>query len=106
VVAVSGPWPGRLALVATLGVLGGWAGLLAGVAVAVYDTVRSPTPRELLIGSLVLLSAVPLAVLARGLPTRATLGPDLAAGNPAAHLLAGLGLTLLVLGVLRQVRSP
>jgi hypothetical protein len=53
----------------------------------------------------VLLAAVPLAVLVRGLPTRATLGPDLAAGNPAAHLLAGTGLALLVLGVLRDVRA-
>jgi hypothetical protein len=102
---MSGPWPGRLALVATLGLLGGRAGLLAGVAVAAFDAVRSPSPRELLTGSLVLLAAVPLAVLVRGLPTTETLGPDLAAGNPAAHLLAGTGLALLVLGVLREVRS-
>ena len=86
-----GPWPGRLALVAVLGLLG--------------EAVRSPSPRELLAGSVVLLAAVPLAVLVRGLPTRATLGPDLAAGNPAAHLLAGTGLALLVLGVLRDVRA-
>ena len=103
---MSGAWPGRLALVATLGLLGGRAGLLVGMAVAVYDAVRSPPPRELLGGSVVLLAAVPLAVLVRGLPTRATLGPDLAAGNPAAHLLAGAGLALLVLGVLRETRSP
>jgi hypothetical protein len=105
VVAVSGPWPGRLALVAVLGLLGGRAGLVVGLALVVYDAVRSPSPRELLGGSVVLLAAVPLAVLARGLPTRATLGPDLAAGNPAAHLLAGTGLALLVLGVLRDVRA-
>ena len=36
--------------------------------------------------------------------TRATLGPDVAAGNLVAHVLAGLGLALLVLGVLRDVR--
>ena len=103
---MSGTWPGRLALVATFGLLGGRAGLLVGVAVAVYDAVRSPRPRELLLASVVLLAAVPLAVLVRGLPSRATLGPDLAAGNPAAHLLAGAGLALLVLGVLRETRSP
>jgi hypothetical protein len=40
-----------------------------------------------------------------GLPTRATLGPDLAVGNPVAHVLAGTGLALLVLGVLRDVRA-
>jgi hypothetical protein len=105
VVAVRGPWPGRLALVAVLGLLGGRAGLLVGLALATYEAVRSPSPRELLAGSVVLLAAVPLAVLVRGLPTRATLGPDLAAGNPAAHLLAGTGLALLVLGVLRDVRA-
>ena len=76
-----------------------------GRVLAVYDAVRSPTPRELLAGSVLLLAAVPLAVLVRGLPTRATLGPDLAAGNPAAHVLAGTGLALLVLGVLRDVRA-
>ena len=100
-----GPWAGRLALVAVLGLFGGRAGLLVGLALAAYDAVRSPSPRELLVGSVVLLAAVPLAVLVRGLPTRATLGPDLAAGNPAAHLLAGTGLVLLVLGVLRDVRA-
>jgi hypothetical protein len=100
-----GPWAGRLALVAVLGLLGGPAGLLVGLALAVYDAVRSPSPRELLAGSVLLLAAVPLAVLVRGLPSRATLGPDLAAGNPAAHLLAGTGLALLVLGVLRDVRA-
>jgi hypothetical protein len=100
-----GPWPGRLGLVALLGLLGGRAGLLVGLALVVYDAARSPSPRELLAGSLALLAAVPLAVLVQGLPTRATLGPDLAAGNPAAHLLAGTGLALLVLGVLRDVRD-
>jgi hypothetical protein len=101
---MSGSWPGRLALVALLWLLGGRAGLLAGLALVVYDAVRSPSPRELLVGSVVLLAAVPLAVLVRGLPTRATLGPDVAAGNLVAHVLAGLGLALLVLGVLRDVR--
>jgi hypothetical protein len=105
VVALRGPWPGRLGLVALLWLLGGWAGLLVGLALAGYDAVRSPAPRELLVGSVVLLAAVPLAVLVRGLPTRATLGPEVAAGNPAAHVLAGAGLALLVLGVLRDVRA-
>lgn len=101
---MSGPWPGRLGLVALLWLLGGRAGLLVGLALVVYDAVRSPSPRELLVGSVVLLAAVPLAVLVRGLPTRAALGPDVAAGNLVAHVLAGLGLALLVLGVLRDVR--
>jgi hypothetical protein len=101
----SGPWPGRLGLVALLGLLGGWIGLVVGLALVVYDAVRSPSPRELLGGSVLLLAALPLVVLTRGLPTRATLGPEVAAGNPVAHVLAGTGLALLVLGVLRDVRA-
>jgi len=92
-------------MAALLGLLGGRVGLLVGLALVVYDAVRSPSPRELLLGSVVLLAAVPLAVLVRGLPTRTTLGPDLAAGNPVAHVFAGAGLALLVLGVLRDVRA-
>ncbi|HTE67374.1 MAG TPA: hypothetical protein VK942_01235 [Actinomycetes bacterium] len=102
---MSGPWAGRLLLVVLLWLLGGRVGLLVGAAIAVCDAVRSPAPRELLWGSLALFAAVPLAVLVRGLPSTATLGPDLAAGNPAAHLLAGTALALLVLGVLREVRA-
>ncbi|HEV8423804.1 MAG TPA: hypothetical protein VGS14_01245 [Actinomycetes bacterium] len=102
---MSGPWAGRLLLVVLLWLLGGRVGLLVGAVIAVGDAVRSPAPRELLWGSLALFAAVPLAMLVRGLPTRATLGPDLAAGNPAAHLLAGTALALLVLGVLREVRA-
>jgi hypothetical protein len=102
---MSRPWAGRLLLVVLLWLLGGWVGLLVGAAIAVGDAVRSPAPRELLWGSLALFAAVPLAVLGRGLPTTATLGPDLAAGNLAAHLLAGTALALLVLGVLREVRA-
>jgi len=104
---VSGPprgaWAGRTLLVALLWMLGGRVGLLVGVAIAGYDAVRSPRPRELLWGSLALFTLTPLAVLARGLPTRATLGPEIALGNRAAHYLAGAALALLVLGVLREV---
>ncbi len=98
-----GAWAGRTLLVVLLWMLGGGGGLLVGVAIAAYDAVRSPRPRELLWGSLALFTLTPLAVLARGLPTRATLGPDVAFGNRVAHYLAGAALVLLVLGVLREV---
>ena len=100
-----GAWAGRTLLVALLWMLGGRVGLLVGVAIAGYDAVRSPRPRELLWGSLALFALTPLVVLARGLPDRATLGPDIAAGNLAAHYLAGTALALLVLGVVREVRA-
>jgi hypothetical protein len=95
-----------LLLVAVLWLLGGWAGLVAGVALAAWDRFRAPTPRQLLRLSLVLFGLVPLAVLARGLPTPATVSPDFASGNPVAHGLAGAALALLVLGILRDVRPP
>ena len=98
-------WPERVLLVALLWALGGRVGVLLGAAIAGYDAVRSPRPRELLWGSLALFALTPLVVLARGLPDRATLGPDIAAGNLAAHYLAGTALALLVLGVVREVRA-
>jgi len=93
-------------LVAVLWLLGGWAGLLAGVAVVAWDRLRTPSPQQLLRVSLVLFGLVPLAVLAKGLPTPATVGPGFASGNPVAHGLAGAALVLLVLGILRDVRPP
>jgi hypothetical protein len=100
---------GRLAawagLLAVLWFLGGRGGLAVGAAIVVWDLLLAPAPRVLLLGSLLAFVAVPLAVLARGLPSRATLGPDFAAGSLLPHLLAGAGLALLVLGTLRSVRA-
>ena len=102
---LAGAWAERALLVALLWALGGWVGLLLGAAIAGYDAARLPRPRELLLGSLALFALTPLVVLARGLPDRATIGPDIATSNLAAHYLAGTALALLVLGVLREVRA-
>jgi hypothetical protein len=102
---LAGAWVERALLVVLLWALGGWVGLLLGAAIAGYDAARLPRPRELLVGSLALFALTPLAVLARGLPGRATIGPDIATGNLVAHYLAGTALALLVLGVLREVRA-
>jgi hypothetical protein len=102
---LAGAWVERALLVVLLWALGGWVGLLLGAVIAGYDAARLPRPRELLVGSLILFALTPLAVLARGLPDRATIGPDIATGNLAAHYLAGTALALLVLGVLRDVRA-
>jgi|Tabmets5t2r1_1033131.scaffolds.fasta_scaffold29625_2 hypothetical protein len=102
---LTGAWAERALLVLLLWALGGWVGLLLGAAIAGYDAARLPRPRELLVGSLALFALTPLAVLARGLPDGATIGPDIATGNLAAHYLAGTALALLVLGVLRDVRD-
>jgi hypothetical protein len=95
-------WAGVLAV---LWFLGGRGGLAVGAAIVVWDLLLAPAPKVLLLGSLLAFVAVPVAVLARGLPTRATLSPDFAAGSLLPHLLAGAGLALLVLGTLRSVRA-
>jgi len=92
-------------MVVLLWLLGGLAGLLLGVVIVVLELPHPLAPRRLLIAALLLLLALPLVVLARGLPTRATLSADFAAGSLLPHLLAGVAVTLLVLGVLRDVRA-
>ena len=96
---------GRVLLVGVLWLLGGGIGLVAGAAFVVYDLVSRPTPRDLLVIAVLLLGLVPLVVLARGLPAAGTVGPGIVEGNLVAHHLAGAGLALLVVGVLREVRA-
>lgn len=92
-------------LVAILWLLGGAVGLVVGAAFVVYDLVRAPAPRDLQVIAILLLGLVPLVVLARGLPPAAAIGTDFVQGNLVAHHLAGAGLALLVVGVLREVRA-
>jgi hypothetical protein len=98
-------WLARVALVALLWLLGGRAGLLLGAGIVVVELARPLPPRLLLAAALLLLGAVPLVVLVRGLPSRATLGPEIASGSLVPHVMAGTALALLVLGVLRDVRE-
>jgi hypothetical protein len=92
-------------LVAALWLFGGAVGLVVGAAFVVYDLVRQPAPRDLQVIAILLLGLVPLVVLARGLPAAAAIGTDFVQGNLVAHHLAGAGLALLVVGVLREVRA-
>jgi hypothetical protein len=96
---------GRVLLVGVLWLLGGGIGLVAGAAFVVYDLVSRPTPRDLLVIAVLLFGLVPLVVLARGLPASEAVGPGVVEGNLVAHYLAGAGLALLVVGVLREVRA-
>ena len=96
---------GRTLLLGVLWLLGGGVGLLAGAAFVVYDLVSRPAPRDLLVIAVLLLGLVPLVVLARGLPAAGAVGPGFVEGNLVAHYLAGAGLALLVVGVLRDVRG-
>ena len=95
----------RVLLVGALWLLGGRIGLVAGAAFVVYDLVSRPAPRDLLVLAVLLLGLVPLVVLARGLPAVREVGPGFAEGSLVAHYLAGAGLALLVIGVLRDVRG-
>jgi hypothetical protein len=95
----------RALLVGALWLLGGGIGLVAGVAFVVYDLVSRPAPRDLLVLAVLLLGLAPLVVLARGLPAAAAVGPGFVEGKLVAHYLAGAGLALLVIGVLRDVRA-
>jgi hypothetical protein len=95
----------RALLVGALWLLGGGIGLVAGVAFVVYDLVSRPAPRDLLVIAVLLLGLAPLVVLARGLPAAAAVGPGFVEGNLVAHYLAGAGLALLVIGILRDVRA-
>ena len=95
----------RALLVGVLWLLGGGVGLVAGAAFVVYDLVSRPAPRDLLVIAVLLLGLVPLVVLARGLPAAQAVGPGFVEGNLVAHYLAGAGLALLAVGVLRDVRD-
>jgi hypothetical protein len=94
---------GRALLVGALWLVGGRVGLVAGAAFVVYDLVSRPAPRDLLVLAVLLLALVPLVVLARGLPAAGAVGSGFVEGNLVAHYLAGAGLALLVVGVLREV---
>jgi arabinofuranan 3-O-arabinosyltransferase len=90
-------------LVALLWFLGGWVGVLVGLAIAAWDRLRRPTAADLLRAALAGFCLVPLAVVVRGLPRPSTVTPLFAASNLVAHYLAGAALALLVLGILRDV---
>jgi hypothetical protein len=96
---------GWLGLAGVLTLLGGRAGFALALAIVVCDLLFAPAPRALLLVALVALVAVPVVVLVQGLPSPATLSPEFAARSQLPHLLAGTGLALAVLGILRDVRA-
>ncbi len=102
---IRGAAGGWLALGAMLTFLGGRAGLVLAVLLVLWDLLYAPAPRVLLLAALLVVVSVPVTILIRGLPTVATLSPEFAAGSLLPHLLAGTGLALLVLGILRDVRA-
>jgi hypothetical protein len=92
-------------VVGGLWLFGGTTGLVLAAAFVVYDLLRSPAPRDLLVLAILLLAMVPLSVLANGLPPANAIGPGFVQGNLVAHDLARAALALLVIGVLREVRA-
>jgi hypothetical protein len=96
---------GWLGLAGVLTLFGGRFGFVLALAVVLCDLLVAPAPRALLLAALVALVAVPVVVLVQGLPSPATLSPEFAARSQLPHLLAGSGLALAVLGILRDVRA-
>lgn len=96
---------GWAATCAVLWVAGRTPGLLLGTALIAWDVVRPPTPRHLLAAAAGLLGLVPIAVLLGGLPDADAISPLLVERDRTANVLAGAGLALLVIGVLRAVRA-
>jgi hypothetical protein len=92
-------------VVGALWLFGGIIGLVMAAAFVVYDLLRAPAPRDLLVLAILLLALVPLSVLANGLPPATGIGPGFVQGNLVAHDLARAALALLVIGVLREVRA-
>jgi hypothetical protein len=92
-------------VVGALWLFGGITGLAMAAAFVVYDLLRAPAPRDLLVLAILLLALVPLSVLANGLPPATGIGPGFVQANLVAHDLARAALALLVIGVLREVRA-
>ena len=96
------PW---LVLVALVWVVAGpiLAGIAAGV--AVWHLALHPPPRHLLFVAVVLFAAVPVAWVLGNAERLDTVSPQLVTQNRWPSVLAATALLLLVLGVVREVRT-
>src|SRR6266571_2337289 len=102
--------PGRpflawFGLAVLLGFLGGGVGVLVAAGIGLAIAILSPQPRAFLWSSTACFVLVPLVVLVNGLPPPFFVSPTFVGGDLLAHYLAGAGLTLLVVGIVRDRRS-
>src|SRR6266568_4925772 len=81
-----------------------WFGLavLLGPGIGLAIAILSPQPRAFLWSSTACFVLVPLVVLVNGLPPPFFVSPTFVGGDLLAHYLAGAGLTLLVVGIVRD----
>jgi hypothetical protein len=104
-----GRWSGgRLAgwaiLLAALWFVLGAGGLVVGLCIVAADLLWAPQPRLLLAVAAALVAALPLVVLAGGLPDPLGIGPQFTAGHGGTDLLAGAALALLTVATIRDAR--
>jgi hypothetical protein len=95
-------WVGLAAL---LGFVGGWGGLLLAIVIGSIDAWLSPRPRALIAAAVATTAAIPLVIVAHGLPPAFFVSPRFVSRNMAAHYLAGTAIVLLVLGIVRDTRE-
>lgn len=87
------------------GAIGGLAGVAAVVAAALI--VRwAGGPRAVLWAAIVATAAIPMATIARGLPTIDDVSSNVARQAEWPHQLAFVAATFLVLGIVMDVRTP
>lgn len=98
-------WAGRAALVVACWFVLGVGGLAIGLSVVAADLLWAPRPRLLLGVAAALVAALPLVVLAGGLPDPLGIGPQFALGHGPANLLAGAAVVLLLVATIRDVRD-
>jgi len=80
-------------------------GVLVAAGIGLAIAILSPQPRAFLWSSTACFVLVPLVVLVNGLPPPFFVSPTFVGGDLLAHYLAGAGLTLLVVGIVRDRRS-
>lgn len=90
---------------AVLYALGGWPGVAVAVVLGLAG-LFDVWPRSLVRLGAVVLGIVPLVLLLRGLPARATLSPAFVTTNTAASAIAFVGFALVVVGLLWQRPHP
>jgi hypothetical protein len=100
---------GRLArwavLLVACGLVGGWWLAAAAAALAAWHLVAAPPPRHVLLAAVLLLAAVPIVWVLGNAGRLSTVSPELVTGNPWPHRAAGTALLLLLVGVVRDVRT-
>jgi arabinofuranan 3-O-arabinosyltransferase len=97
---------GWLATVALALLAGGWWLAVAAAAAAVWDLARRPAPTTVIGAGVACWALLPLVWYAGNAARWGDVTPRLVAANPWPHVVAFVGLLLVVVGVVRQELEP